>query len=70
MKEHVYRRAIVLLLEKADLRVDDGAFGPAPYEITHTEVRDIIRLASLQMPRTNIGRAALKRAEAEDAEIQ
>jgi hypothetical protein len=57
-----YLRAIELLLGRVDARLPDDSMAPKPYEITATEMRDIMRLARRQTPRTRAGLSAWREA--------
>lgn len=57
-----YLKAIEIMLANIDERLPDQSLAPKPYEVSATEMRDIVRLARRERPRTREGRAAWKEA--------
>jgi hypothetical protein len=58
----VYLRAIELMLDEIDGRLPDDSMAPKPYEVTATEMRDVLRLARKGRPMTQAGRRAWQQA--------
>jgi hypothetical protein len=57
-----YLRAIEAMLARIDERLPDESMAPKPYEMSATEMRDVLRMARGERPRTKAGRAAWKEA--------
>jgi hypothetical protein len=67
MNPALYLRAIELMLGRIDARLPDDSMAPKPYEVSATEMRDILRLARMQAPLTRAGRSAMEDARKEGA---
>jgi hypothetical protein len=61
-ERNLYLHTIELMLLAIDKRMPDDSFAPKPYEVSATEMRDLMRLARGQQPLTREGRRAMQAA--------